>query len=110
MQKIARSTVVNILKEHGLDPGRKRGEGTWTDFLKRHAATLSPATSSRRAITLRVVDVFVLFFIHVGSRRVHIAGMTTNPTQARVAERAWEVAQLPRCNAERVGDLAARHG
>ena len=30
---ICRSTVVNILKEAGLDPGPKRGEVTWSDFL-----------------------------------------------------------------------------
>jgi putative transposase len=40
IQSIARSTVKNILKEHDLDPGPKRGEGTWTDFLKRDAPTL----------------------------------------------------------------------
>jgi putative transposase len=32
------------------------------------------------------VDCFVFFFIHIQSRRVYVAGMTTNPTQAWVAE------------------------
>jgi len=40
VRKISRSTVVNILREAGLDPGPKRGEDTWDDFIKRHAATL----------------------------------------------------------------------
>ena len=29
-----------ILKAGGLDPGPKRGEGTWDEFLKQHAASL----------------------------------------------------------------------
>jgi putative transposase len=92
IRAIAKSTVKNILKEHGLGPGPKRGESTWTDFLKRHAATLYACDFfSKKVVTLRgVVEVFVLFFIHVSSRRVHIAGMTTKPTQAWTAERARE--------------------
>jgi hypothetical protein len=35
-------------------------------------------------------EVFVLFFIHVSSRRVCIAGMSTRPTQAWTAERVCE--------------------
>jgi putative transposase len=94
---IARSTVKNILKEHGLDPAPKRGEGTWTDFLKRHAATLYACDFfSKKVVTLRgVVEVFILFFIHVSSRRVHIAGMSTNPTQAWTAEHERRSASWP---------------
>jgi putative transposase len=92
IRAIAKSTVKNILKEHGLDPGPKRGEGTWTDFLKRHAATLYACDFfSKKVVTLRgVVEVFILFFIHVSSRRVHIAGMSTRTTQVWTAERARE--------------------
>ena len=43
----------------------------------------------KRVVTVRgIVNVFVLFFIHVGTRRVHIAGLTAHPTQAWVDERA----------------------
>ena len=34
------STVTSILKEAGLDPGPNRGEDSWDEFIKRHAATL----------------------------------------------------------------------
>jgi putative transposase len=40
VRAVSRSTVVNILKEAGLDPGPKRGKGTWDEFVKRHASTL----------------------------------------------------------------------
>jgi putative transposase len=87
--KISRSTVIKILKDNGLEPGPRRGEGTWDDFLKRHAATLwSCDFFSKKVWTLSgLVEVFVLFFIQVGSRRVHLAGMTANP------DRAWMVQQ-----------------
>jgi hypothetical protein len=47
---ICRSTVVKILKEHGLDPGPKRGEGTWDEFIKIHAQTLCDTPSKNSAI------------------------------------------------------------
>lgn len=37
---VSRSTVRNILKENGFDPGPKRGKGTWDEFLRIHAETL----------------------------------------------------------------------
>lgn len=39
-----------------------------------------------------LVDYFVLFFIHVDSRRVILAGITPNPTAAWVAQQARDVA------------------
>ncbi len=83
-----------VLKSAGIETGPERGEGTWASFIKRHAATLwacdfmSVKTWTKKGL----VDVFVLFFIHIGSRRVHLAGMTTNPDTAWVGQQAGEVA------------------
>ena len=78
--KISRATVLNILREHGLEPGPKRGEGTWDESLKRHAATLWACDffSKKLWTTKGLVEIFELFFIQVGSRRVHLAGMTAH--------------------------------
>lgn len=38
--KVSRSTVARVLKENGFDPGPKRGEGTWDEFIRRHLKTL----------------------------------------------------------------------
>ena len=39
-----------------------------------------------------LVEVFVLFFIHVGTRRVQLAGMSASPNSAWIAEQARAVA------------------
>jgi len=87
---VSRSTVVAILKEQGLDPGPKRGEGTWNEFIQRHSKTLWACDFFTKKVWTKcgLVDVFVLFFIHVGSQRVHVTGMTTNPDEAWVAQQA----------------------
>jgi putative transposase len=92
---ISRSTVVNILKAEGLETGPKRGEATWRDFIQRHASTLWACDFFSKKIwtTSGLVDCFVLFFIHVGSRRVYVGGLTTNPTHAWVAEQATNFTQ-----------------
>jgi hypothetical protein len=44
---------------------------------------------SKKVVTLRgVVEVFVLFVIHISSGRVHLAGIGSKPTQAWAAEPA----------------------
>ena len=87
---MSRSTVVNILKEHGIDPGPKRCEGTWADFLQQHASTLWACDFfSKKVWTLAgPMEFFVPFFIHLGSRKFHLAGMTANPDQAWVVQQA----------------------
>jgi putative transposase len=89
IRSISRSTVSNILREAGLDPGPKRGQGSWCEFLKRHAATLWACDFfSTKVWTLRGrVDLFVLFFIHIGSRRVFVSGVSANP------DRPWMIQQ-----------------
>jgi putative transposase len=87
---VSRSTVVAILEENGLDPGPKRGEGTWNDFIKRHSETLWACDFFTKKVWTKcgLTDVFVLFFIHVGNRRVQISGMTTNPDEEWVVQQA----------------------
>ena len=89
MGKVSRSTVVNVLRENGLDPGPVRGEGTWDDFIRRHASTLwATDFFSQKVWTLKgLVEFYILFVIHVGSRRAHFVGMTTQPDRQWVSNR-----------------------
>jgi putative transposase len=88
--KVSRSTVARVLRENGFEPGPKRGEGTWNEFVKRHIKTLwATDFFIKKVWTLRgPVAFYVLFFIHVQTRRVHIAGMTPNPNSAWMAQQA----------------------
>jgi putative transposase len=87
---VSRSTVINILRDAGLDPGPKRGVGTWTDFLRRHAATLwaSDFLTVKAWTTRGIVDVFVLFFLHPGSRKAFVAGVSASPSPTWVKQQA----------------------
>jgi putative transposase len=96
VRKISRSTVINILREAGLDPGPKRGEGTWDDFIRRHAATLwSCDFFTKQVWTWRgVVEIYVLFFLNVETRRAHVAGLTAHPDRAWVVQQARNTAMF----------------
>jgi len=86
----SRNTIKNILKENGLEPGPKRGEGTWDDFLKRHAATLWQCDFyAKRVLTVKGWrDLYLLIFLHVESRQVYICPSTFHPNEEWVTEQA----------------------
>jgi putative transposase len=85
---ISRATVSRVLRENGFDPGPKRGRGTWHDFVERHVKTLWATDFFTKTVwTMRgPVTYYVLFFIHLQTRRVHIAGMTPNPDGVWMAQ------------------------
>ncbi|WP_439630342.1 integrase core domain-containing protein [Gemmata sp.] len=80
----------NILKEAGLDPGPKRGAGMWEAAGRRHAATLwaSDFLKVRTATLGGFVGLDLLFFIHAGTRRAFVAGISANPTSSWVTQQA----------------------
>lgn len=71
-QKVSRQFVVNVLKEHGFDPGPRRGEKTWNEFITMHAQTLWQCDFfSKRVMTpAGFRELFILVFLHVGTRRI----------------------------------------
>jgi putative transposase len=90
IQSVSRNTVKRILKANGLDPGPKRGLGTWDEFLKIHAATLWQcdflAVKSLTPKGFR--DLFVLVFLHVETRRAFVTPATYHPNEAWVCNQA----------------------
>ncbi|MBN1652693.1 MAG: transposase [Deltaproteobacteria bacterium] len=75
---ISRTTVKDILKEHGIEPAPKRGKGmSWSTFIKVHFGEIV-ATDFFTVEVLRpfgLVRFYVLFVIDIETRRVHIAGI-----------------------------------
>jgi putative transposase len=82
--------VKNVLIEHGLDPGPKRGKGTWSDFLKIHSETLWQCDFfSKRLWTVKGPrQVFALAFIHLATRRVFVTPGTFQPDAASTEKQA----------------------
>ena len=82
---ISDQTVGNILKRHGLPPAPERTTTTtWKEFIRTHMDVLV-ATDFFTAEVWTLggfVTYSVLFFIHLGSRQVPIAGVTTHPNAA----------------------------
>jgi putative transposase len=82
---ISDQTVGNILKRHGLPPAPERKiTMTWKEFIRTHMDVLVATDFFTAEVwTLGgLVTYDILFFIHLGSRKVHIAGMTPHPHEA----------------------------
>jgi putative transposase len=85
--RISPSTVRRLLAAAGLEPAPRRHAVSWPTFLRRQAASLLACDFfTVETVTLR--RLYVLFFIELGSRRVHLAGCTTNPSGAWVVQQA----------------------
>jgi transposase InsO family protein len=76
---IAASTVWTTLKRAGIDPALGRTAESWTTFLRAQAAGIV-ACDFFCVDTVMLRRYYVLFFIELDTRRVHLAGITTNPT------------------------------
>jgi putative transposase len=85
--RVAPSTVWRILKRAGLDPAPHRCGPTWREFLDTQAAAIV-ACDFFTIDTVFLRRLYVLFFIEVGTRRVHLAGITAHPTGSWVTQQA----------------------
>ena len=82
---ISAQTVGNILKRHGIPPAPERKTTTtWKEFIRTHMDVLVATDFFTAEVwTLGgLVTYYILFFIHLGSRQVHVAGVTPHPNEA----------------------------
>jgi putative transposase len=84
--RLAPSSVWAILRRHGVDPSPRRAALTWTQFLRSQATTML-ACDFFHVDTVRLKRLYVLFFIEVETRRVHLAGVTANPAGSGLRSR-----------------------
>ena len=92
--EISRTTIKNILKAAGIDPSPERLRGTsWHDFIATHKDVLAATAFFTQEIWqhCRLVTFYVLFFIHIGSRRVHVAVIIPSPNEDVMEQVAREV-------------------
>jgi len=82
--EVCDQTVGNVLRRHALPPAPERKHTTsWAVFIRMHLALLAGTDFfTAEVLTLRgLVTYYVLFFIHLESRRVDIAGVTNRPDE-----------------------------
>jgi putative transposase len=84
---IAASTVWATLKNAGIDPAPNRSSESWTTFLRAQAAGIV-ACDFFTIDTVMLRRYYVLFFLELDTRRVHLAGATANPTGAWTTQAA----------------------
>jgi putative transposase len=77
--RIGASTVWAILHRAGVDPAPTRSAISWRQFLRAQAKSVL-AVDFLTVDTVLLQRLYVLFVIEVASRRVHVLGVTAQPT------------------------------
>ena len=83
--RISDQTVGNILRRFGLAPAPTRSRQTsWAEFIRSHMAVLADIDFfTVEVLTWHGLQTYcVLFFLHLETRRVTLAGITRSPHRA----------------------------
>src|SRR5262245_50375884 len=91
---ISGQTVGNILKRHSIAPApERRKTTTWNEFIRTHMDVLVATDFLTTEIWswCGLVTYYVLFFIHLGSRKIYVAGMTPHPHERWMVQMARNV-------------------
>ena len=85
--RVSPTTIRRLLARAGLGPAPRRSGPSWREFLRAQAASIVACDFfTVESVLLR--RYYVLFFIAHASRRVWLAGCSTNPTGAWVTQQA----------------------
>ena len=90
---VGRSTIRDVVKRRRVPPAPRRGQRatSWQQFLARHRDVVL-ACDFFTVETLFLKTIHALFFLEIGTRRVHLAGCTAHPTAAWVTQQARQLA------------------
>jgi putative transposase len=91
---ISDQTVGNILKRHGISPApERRKTTTWHEFIRTHMDVLVATDFFTAEVwtACGLMTYYVLFFLHLASRKVHVAGITLHPDQRWMTQIARNV-------------------
>ena len=105
---VSATTVKKILRKAQLGPAGTRKGPSWREFLRAQAKSVI-AVDFFTVDTVWLQRLYVLFFIEVASRRVHLAGCTAHPNAEWVTQQARHVAWTFAERAEPVRFLIRDH-
>jgi transposase len=84
--KVSATTVATVLRRAGLGPAPRRGP-TWREFLRQQAEGILEC-DFLTVETIRLKTLYVLVWIELGTRTVHLGGVTSHPDSAWVTQQA----------------------
>jgi hypothetical protein len=87
---VSATTVRAWLRAAGLGPAGKRRQVTWRAFVRAHRQRML-ALDFFTVETIWLQRLYILFFIELGSRRVHVVGCTTHPSAPWVIPQARQL-------------------
>jgi putative transposase len=85
---ISATAVRTTRRRHGLDPAPRRMATTWPVFLRQQQAAGIVACDFFTVESIWLRRLYVLFFIEVDTRHLHLGGATANPDGAWVTQQA----------------------
>ncbi len=91
---ISDETAGNILKRNGVPPApRRKPDIPWSEFIAMHQDVIVACDffTAEVLTPMGLTTYYVLFFIKIGSREVHIAGVTPHPHESWMRQVARNV-------------------
>jgi len=88
---VSATAIRSLLRRHALTPAPRREGPSWKEFLTCQASGIL-ACDFFTVETVWLRTLYVLFFIELSSRRVHLAGVSAHPRAAWVTQQARNLA------------------
>ena len=92
---VSATAIRSLLRSHGLPPAPRRDGSSWREFLREQAAGIV-ACDFFCVETVWLKTLYVLFFMELSTRKVHLAGVIAHPDSCWVAQQARNLAMEDR--------------